>query len=100
MKNTATCTLDEPLDMRTDWHGERARELRKLAKLTLQQVAELVDVSFSVIAMWERDEARPTYEAFMQLADAYNVDCNAFRQEVGEKPIRRRRSRKPESDEE
>jgi transcriptional regulator with XRE-family HTH domain len=75
----------------TAWNGERLRELRERMQLSQAGLAAAANVGQNSISQWERNDRVPGVEEVFRLADALGVDCNAFRQEVGEEPIKRRR---------
>lgn len=53
--------------------GERLRQLRKMRRLTLQQVAEAVDISPSFLSMVERGQADISVSRFSRLAGFYGI---------------------------
>lgn len=59
--------------------NERLRELRESHNLTQQQLAELVGVSKSSIAMYEQGNREPGYEIEEALADYFNVELDYLR---------------------
>lgn len=58
--------------------AKRLRELRKAQSLTLDQLAEISDVSRSMISLIEREETSPTAAVLNKLADALGVSLAAL----------------------
>lgn len=52
---------------------EVMRKLRKDKGLSLKQLAEKTDISFSAIGMYERGEAAPSSEKFQKIAEVLGV---------------------------
>ena len=48
--------------------GKRLRECREAKSLSQQQLAKLMDTSYTVIGKYERDEMKPSIEVAMKLA--------------------------------
>lgn len=61
--------------------GENIRRLREERKLTQEQVAESLDVSFQAISSWERDEYKPETEKIIKLAELFDVSISAIIEE-------------------
>ncbi len=56
--------------------GNRLREERKSRHLSLEEASRLLNVSFSTLAMYERDERTPPTDKLQQLADFYGVSVD------------------------
>lgn len=56
--------------------GERLRRLRKDRGISLEETAHLLHLSFSALAMYERDERTPSADRLQQLADFYGVSTD------------------------
>ncbi len=53
--------------------AERFKELRQDKKLSQCKVAELLDVSPSVVCYWETDRSEPTAPNLVKIADLFGV---------------------------
>lgn len=53
--------------------GERIRGLRKEKGLTLRELAEELDIPFTTLGNYEREDRQPTFETFESLAEYFNV---------------------------
>jgi len=63
--------------MKNNVFGNRLKELRLQNGLTLQQLAEITFVSFSVIGFWERGESdNPSIKPLIALADYFDVSID------------------------
>jgi transcriptional regulator with XRE-family HTH domain len=69
--------------MNADWFAGRLRELRGVAGLTQEQLAERAGVKRDAVARWERGNREPSWSNVIALADALAVSTEAFRQEPG-----------------
>ncbi|MCR4722517.1 MAG: helix-turn-helix domain-containing protein [Eubacteriales bacterium] len=49
--------------------GSNIRSLREEGKLTQEQLAEKLDVTFQAVSSWERDEYLPETAKLIKLAD-------------------------------
>lgn len=79
------------------WNGNRLREIRKAAGLNQTQLADAADCDQTAVSLWELDKRVPGTEELFRLADALNVNCDAFRQDVGaDIAFKRRPKKKPE----
>ncbi len=59
--------------------GKRVKEIRKKRGLTQEQLAELVDIGTPNISYIENGKFYPSYETFIGLLDALNVEpCELF----------------------
>lgn len=56
--------------------GSRLKYLRRLKKLTQQQIADQIGVSKTSIIYWEKDENTPKYESLIALTKIFNVEAN------------------------
>lgn len=56
--------------------GERIKELRKLKKLSQEQISEMCDVSVSCVSRWENDNLSPNNHHKKLLARALGVKVN------------------------
>lgn len=63
--------------------NEILKQARKEKKLTLKQLGELSNISYSQIAKIERGEHIPTRETIIKLTMALNLDTNKFLQIAG-----------------
>ena len=54
--------------------GERVRDIRRLKKLTLQDVAGRAGLAVSTVSKIERGVMAPTYDRFSRLAEGLGVD--------------------------
>lgn len=58
--------------------GSRLKYLRKLDKITQQQLADSIGVAKSTISMYENGQREPDFETLEALADHFNVDMRTF----------------------
>ena len=56
--------------------GKRLKELRTQAKLTQQQLGELVGVTKSVVSFYELQERAPSPEVLIKLAGIFHVSTD------------------------
>ncbi|MBQ9734239.1 MAG: helix-turn-helix transcriptional regulator [Clostridia bacterium] len=56
--------------------GERLKNLRKDKDLGQVQLAAILDVSKSVISLWERNESDPTMSNLVKIAQFFNVSID------------------------
>ena len=61
--------------------GENIRQLREERKLTQEQVAEALGVSFQAVSSWERDEYRPDTDKLIRLAEVLDVSISSIAEE-------------------
>ena len=61
--------------------GSNIRELREERRLTQEQVADALGVSFQAVSSWERDEYRPDTEKLIRLAELLDVSVSAIAEE-------------------
>jgi len=55
---------------------KRLTDCRKNRELTQTELAELSELSVSMISQYEAGVTNPTYESFIKLATALNVSCD------------------------
>lgn len=58
--------------------GNNIRLLREERKLTQENVAEALGVSFQAVSSWERDEYKPDVDNLMKLAGVFGVSVSAI----------------------
>ena len=56
--------------------AERLKDLRKEQNLTLQNVAQGIDVSINTVSRWEREERLPNIENVVALAKFFKVSAD------------------------
>ncbi|EMA6344846.1 helix-turn-helix transcriptional regulator [Bacillus cytotoxicus] len=56
--------------------GNRLRELRKVKKMTQQDLADKLTLSKSLISKYENGAAKPSYEVLEQLAHIFDVSAD------------------------
>ena len=56
--------------------GTNIKTLREERKLTQEQVAESVGVSFQAVSSWERDEYKPDTDKLLKLAELFDVSVS------------------------
>ena len=61
--------------------GTNIKGLREGKKLTQEQVADALDVSFQAVSSWERDEYKPDLEKLIKLAELFDVSISAIAEE-------------------
>ena len=61
--------------------GANIRNLREERKLTQEQVAESLGVTFQAVSSWERDEYNPDTEKLIKLAELFEVSVSAIVEE-------------------
>ncbi len=61
--------------------GSNIRVLREERKLTQEQVAEALEVTFQAVSSWERDEYRPDTDKLIRLANVFDVSVSAIAEE-------------------
>lgn len=61
--------------------GTNLRRLREERKLTQEQVADAIGVTFQAVSSWERDEYKPDTEKLIRLASLFEVSVNALVEE-------------------
>ena len=61
--------------------GTNIKNLREDRKLTQEQVAEAMGISFQAVSSWERDEYKPDTEKLIKLAEVFDVSVSAIAEE-------------------
>ncbi len=61
--------------------GTNIKCLREERKLTQEQVAEALGISFQAVSSWERDEYKPDTEKLINLAEFFDVSVSAIAEE-------------------
>lgn len=61
--------------------GQNIKALREERKLTQDQVAEALGVSFQAVSSWERDEYKPDTDKLIKLAELFDVSISAIAEE-------------------
>lgn len=61
--------------------GKNIKRLREERKLTQEQVAEELGVSFQAVSSWERDEYKPDTDNLIKLAEMLDVSVSALIEE-------------------
>ncbi|MBR5046613.1 MAG: helix-turn-helix domain-containing protein [Eubacterium sp.] len=61
--------------------GKNIKRLREERKMTQEQVAEALNVSFQAVSSWERDEYRPDTDNLVRLAEVLDVSVSAIVEE-------------------
>ena len=61
--------------------GKNLKALREERKLTQEQVADALGVSFQAVSSWERDEYRPETDNLIRLAEILDVSVSALVEE-------------------
>lgn len=56
--------------------GERLRALRLEKNFTLRELAKELDISFSALGKYERNEHQPDFETLEKIADYFNVSID------------------------
>jgi transcriptional regulator with XRE-family HTH domain len=66
--------------------GEKLRYLRRKAKRTLEEQAELLDVSLNSVYRWEHELTAPKKAMLHKIADIHGVPYNWLLREGGPEP--------------
>ena len=61
--------------------GTNIKQFREERKLTQEQVAEMIGVTFQAVSSWERDEYRPDLDKVVRLAELFDVSLSAIVEE-------------------
>ncbi|MCR5683934.1 MAG: helix-turn-helix domain-containing protein [Lachnospiraceae bacterium] len=61
--------------------GTNIKTLREQRKLTQEQIAEKLDISFQAVSSWERDEYKPDTDKLIRLAELLDVSVSAIVEE-------------------
>ncbi|MDR1002077.1 MAG: helix-turn-helix domain-containing protein [Oscillospiraceae bacterium] len=56
--------------------GENIKEIRMKKKLTLSEFAEILSLSISTVAGWERGIKKPSYDVLIDIANKFNVSLD------------------------
>lgn len=67
--------------------GKRLRECREAKGLSQQQLAKLMDTSYTVIGKYERDEMKPSIEVAMKLARLMDTTVGYLLGEMNESSV-------------
>ncbi len=67
--------------------GKRIRELRKIKKMSQEQLAEKADLHPSLIGKMERAEINPTIVSLGKISKAFNISLSEFLLFPGDKKI-------------
>lgn len=69
--------------------GENLKTLRIRSRRTLEDVAEIIDVSRQSVSKWESGESYPDIEKSVRLSKLYNVSLDALINKPLEELIKR-----------
>ena len=61
--------------------GTNIKSLREERKLTQEQVAESLGITFQAVSSWERDEYKPDIAKLIRLAELFDVSVSAIAEE-------------------
>ncbi len=61
--------------------GTNIKSLREERRLTQEQVADALGISFQAVSSWERDEYRPDTEKLIKLAELFDVSVSSIAEE-------------------
>ena len=61
--------------------GTNIKSLREERKLTQEQVAESLGITFQAVSSWERDEYKPDTGKLIKLAELFDVSVSAIAEE-------------------
>ena len=61
--------------------GTNIKSLREARKMTQEQVAESLGISFQAVSSWERDEYKPDTDKLIRLAELLDVSVSAIVEE-------------------
>ncbi|RHP77527.1 XRE family transcriptional regulator [Coprobacillus sp. OF03-2AA] len=56
--------------------GAKLKNLRKMKKLSQEEVAKVLNLSYSTLSRWENDTRIPTYEDLFKLGQFYGVSVD------------------------
>lgn len=56
--------------------GEKLRKLRKSKNLTLRDLAKDLDISYSALGKYERNERQPDYKTLKEIANFFHVSID------------------------
>lgn len=58
--------------------GTNIKRIREERKLTQEQIADMLDVSFQAVSSWERDEYKPDLDNLIKLANRLDVSLSSL----------------------
>ena len=61
--------------------GKNIKMLREERKMTQENVADKIGVSFQAVSSWERDEYKPDIDKLISLAELFDVSVSALVEE-------------------
>ena len=61
--------------------GQNIKDLREERKLTQEQVAESLGISFQAVSSWERDEYKPDTDKLIRLSELFDVSVSSIAEE-------------------
>ena len=61
--------------------GSNIKTLREERKLTQEQVAEKLGITFQAVSSWERDEYKPDTDKLIRLAEIFDVSISSIAEE-------------------
>ena len=61
--------------------GQNIKRLREERKMTQENLAEKLDVSFQAVSSWERDEYKPETDHLLKLAEIFDVSVSSVVEE-------------------
>lgn len=61
--------------------GSNIKLFREERKLTQEQVADKLGITFQAVSSWERDEYKPDVEKLIKLAELFDVSVSALVEE-------------------
>lgn len=61
--------------------GSNIKQFREERKLTQEQVADKLGITFQAVSSWERDEYKPDVEKLIKLAELFDVSVSALVEE-------------------
>ncbi|MCR5278125.1 MAG: helix-turn-helix domain-containing protein [Lachnospiraceae bacterium] len=61
--------------------GSNIKSLREERKLTQEQIAEKLGITYQAVSSWERDEYRPDTDKLIRLADIFEVSVSSIIEE-------------------
>lgn len=56
--------------------GERLQEERKLSKLTLEKISEIIGISYQAYRKFEKDICYPSVDTLIKIAKMYNTSTD------------------------
>ncbi|MCR4658465.1 MAG: helix-turn-helix domain-containing protein [Lachnospiraceae bacterium] len=61
--------------------GSNIKRLREERRLTQEQVAEALEVTFQAVSSWERDEYKPDIDKLIRMAELFDVSISSIAEE-------------------